>query len=127
MSALLPADIERFGKFLGLLGSDHDGERAAAARKATDFLQARKLGWPDVTNQLRQVPVVIQQDAAPQCHQADARRCLASGYPWHTHERKFLSQIADQRRRPSDKQRDWLEGLVDRLARKTREGSDVDF
>ena len=127
MSALHPADIERFGKFLGLLGSDHDGERAAAARKATDFLQARKLGWPDVTNQLRQVPVVIQQEGPAQRHQADARRCLASGYPWHAHERKFLSQIADQRRRPSDKQRDWLEGLVDRIARQSREAPDMDF
>ena len=34
MSALAPADQQKLEKFLGLLGSDHAGERAAAGLKA---------------------------------------------------------------------------------------------
>jgi hypothetical protein len=58
-------------------------------------------------------------------HQQYARRCLSSPLiVWKPHERKFLEQMALQRRTPSQAQSDWLDGLVDRLARKAREASD---
>lgn len=40
--------LDRFRKILGLLGSDHDGERAVAALKATAMLKASGATWGDV-------------------------------------------------------------------------------
>ncbi len=126
MSALDSREVDRFGKILGLLGSNHDGERAAAALKATEFLTERKLGWYDVAEMLKRPPVVIQPVASSRSHHMDARRCLQSGIAWKAHELKFLQQMAVQLQRPSDKQRDWLDGLLDRVA-KTRGEADCDY
>jgi hypothetical protein len=43
-----PEFIEKLYKICGLLGSDHDGERAAAALKASRMLQGASLTWSDV-------------------------------------------------------------------------------
>lgn len=48
MSALAPGQADRLAKVLGLLGSDHDGERAAAALMATKIIRAAGLTWPDI-------------------------------------------------------------------------------
>jgi hypothetical protein len=114
VSALAPQDVDQFGKILGLLASDHDGERAVAARKATEFLIRRDLHWCDVAQQLKHPPMVVERVAPSRSHQMDARRCLQSGKPWKPHEREFLHQMAAQRSRPSAKQQAWLHGLLDR-------------
>jgi septal ring factor EnvC (AmiA/AmiB activator) len=41
-------DIARLDRILALLGSDHPGERAAAALKAVAFLKRHELSWLDV-------------------------------------------------------------------------------
>lgn len=129
MSVLAPHDAVRFSKIIGLLGSNHDGERAAAALKATEFLSMRSMGWSDVGEAMRRPPMVINQhvppayDPAPRAHQSDARRCLASGIIWKAHERHFLNQMAEQRRAPTDRQRDWIDGLCDKVARFEKEAS----
>lgn len=46
---MTPADLERFHKLCGLLGSDQIGERAAAALKCTELLKVHGLTWSDVT------------------------------------------------------------------------------
>lgn len=43
------ADLGRFKRILGMLGSDQAGERAAAALLATNWLTERGLGWSDVS------------------------------------------------------------------------------
>jgi hypothetical protein len=49
MTALLdPADAKRLAKICGLFGSNHDGERAAAAAKADTLVRKRGLTWDDV-------------------------------------------------------------------------------
>jgi hypothetical protein len=48
MSALDSRDAELLAKILGGLGSDHDGEVAAAGAMATRFIRERGLSWPDV-------------------------------------------------------------------------------
>jgi len=49
MSATLPNDERiRLVKICGMLGSDHDGERAAAGKLAHDMLRGLGLGWDDV-------------------------------------------------------------------------------
>lgn len=126
MSVLDPTDIDRFGKILGLLGSNHDGERAVAALKATAFLSSRQLAWADVTDMLKRPPVVIREPAPaapPRSHNMDARRCLHSGVIWKPHERDFLVQMSTQRSRPTEKQEAWLDALADRVTRFNRESS----
>jgi hypothetical protein len=116
MSALDPREAERFGKILGLLGSDHHGERAAAALKATEFLQARELSWSEVSEMLKHPRSNTLPPPAAQTrqHQVAARQCLASNAAWKDHERAFLLTMAMQRRSPTERQRDWLDGLLDR-------------
>lgn len=46
---MTPADLERFRKIAGLLGSEHEGERSVAALKASAFLKEHGLTWADVT------------------------------------------------------------------------------
>jgi hypothetical protein len=129
MSVLAPHEVDRFGKILGLLGSNHDGERAAAALKATEFLSMRSMGWSDVGEMLKRPPMVINQhvppayDPTPRAHQSDAWRCMESGVIWKTHECQFLIQMAEQRRAPTAKQREWLDGLSDRVTRFEKEAS----
>jgi hypothetical protein len=48
MNALARIDIGRLAKFCGMLGSAHDGERAAAALKADGMVRAAGLTWLDV-------------------------------------------------------------------------------
>jgi hypothetical protein len=48
MDRLDPDALERLIKLLGMLGSAHDGERAAAGLKAHEFLKRHGLQWSDV-------------------------------------------------------------------------------
>jgi len=41
--------LSRLRKVCGLLGSEHEGERAAAAKKATEILKAGRMTWADVS------------------------------------------------------------------------------
>jgi hypothetical protein len=47
--ALPPGDRERLVKLLGLLGSNFDGEVAAAGRKAAQFIRDRTNASPSTT------------------------------------------------------------------------------
>lgn len=46
--AIQKRDIERLERILGLLASDHAGERAAAALAASAFIARHDLTWHDV-------------------------------------------------------------------------------
>lgn len=55
-ACLAPDARERLAKLCGLLGSEHAGERAAAAQKATELLAANKMTWHEA---LEPVPAVV--------------------------------------------------------------------
>jgi hypothetical protein len=48
MSALAPFHRDRLVKFLGMCGSAHDGERAAAPLKADELVRGLGLQWSDI-------------------------------------------------------------------------------
>jgi hypothetical protein len=48
MSALAASDRERLARLLGMLGSDHHGERDNAARAAHRLVQQHGITWFDV-------------------------------------------------------------------------------
>jgi hypothetical protein len=80
----LPArDLDRLIKLCGLLTSDADGERATAARMASDLLRAHRLTWAEVLR-AGGAPTVIREvrvehGPCPACAaQAQARRSWRS-------------------------------------------------
>ena len=48
MSNLSSADLSTLAKILGLIGSNHDAEALAAARKAHALVRAKGTTWPTV-------------------------------------------------------------------------------
>ena len=48
MNRLAPDALERLIKLLGMLGSAHDGERAAAGLKAHELIRRHGLCWSDI-------------------------------------------------------------------------------
>lgn len=117
-----PSDQERFAKFLRLLGSNSDGERAVAARKATDFLTLKGLDWHAVADALvgnlgrvaSFEPRHRQPEPTTLEHQVQAAACLASGIAWKEHELDFLTQLRTRSRPLTDKQKSWLGYLMAR-------------
>jgi hypothetical protein len=100
MSALPPADTSRLVKLLGMLGSAHDGERAAAALKAHNLVAERRLTWSDV------IPSGSARvgEAAGLPHQRLALDLAGCGFEWNDWEREFLGSIARWSRALSAKQ-----------------------
>jgi hypothetical protein len=96
MRAGLPAPIAgRFVKVCGLLASNHDGERAAAAAKATDMLRQHGLTWENVIAcGCPKAADSSSPDWRRADHRARARHALLRASvltPW---EREFLNSIA---------------------------------
>jgi hypothetical protein len=57
-------DRERLVKLLGMLGSEHEGERASAAKKADDLRKSLDLDWSDLIVPPRVQNVERRTDAA---------------------------------------------------------------
>jgi hypothetical protein len=62
-ASLSPVFADKLVKVLGMLGSDHDGEVAAAGRTAHSMLKAKSLTWSDVI--VPAVPAPQQQSRTP--------------------------------------------------------------
>jgi hypothetical protein len=72
--AVTPTDLDRFRKICGLLASGHDGERAAAAKKASEFLAMKGLSWSDVVLPVKAVPGAIGADLEQAVRRANPSR-----------------------------------------------------
>jgi hypothetical protein len=82
------------------------------------------MGWDNVAEAMVALPVVRSHPSpvpAPPMHQMGARACLASRVAWKPKELDFLRQMAAQRAKPTERQRDWLDGLFDRAMAHNRE------
>lgn len=107
-TTLTPAERARLVGVLGRLGSDHDGERAAAGLLASRLLNTKGLTWGDLI-----VVVEVPQAGAqrPGAHQdvatdlALCRRHSGSLNPWLA---TFIASIAQQSRPLSVGQRSKL-------------------
>jgi hypothetical protein len=108
---------ERLAKVCGLLGSDFDGERAEAARRATRILKDAGLTWYDLVKsaQPSRSPSRAKEDWGDFTfdHVVTARKCLERDWLWSEWELGFLNSI-QHRRRLSPKQRAVLDRLVAR-------------
>jgi hypothetical protein len=108
--ALTPADRAKLAAILGRLGSDFDGERAAAGLLAARFVREHGLTWPDV---LAAPAPTTPPPSATDWHRRAAwcaeRAELLS--PW---ESNFLATLGRRLRPPTTKQAAVLERLVQR-------------
>lgn len=114
----------RLSKLIPRLASDHEGEVVATVAAIRRTLENGGLDLHALAAAIGNPPVVYRTEPAcaepSRSHQMDARRCLQSGIVWKPHEAEFLRQMVSQLRRPSEKQSDWLDGLLDRAARYSR-------
>jgi hypothetical protein len=92
--ASLPAkDADRLAKLAGLLGSDSDGERANAARLATDLLKRYGLTWRDALTPAPAHQVAPPTPAWPMPHQRAISECLAWNAILSDWEKQFLRDV----------------------------------
>ncbi len=110
-----PSVAAKLSKVCGMLGSEHDGERAAAAAKASMLLRAHGLSWADVFAPA--APVLMEPEPAPPPHAALARAALERAALLDEWQRNFLGSISRQRRPLSVKQRAALDGILRQLRR----------
>ena len=114
MMALPPADRHRLASILGLLGSNHAGERDAAALAADRFVRTRGIAWPDL---LAGEPAASNRAEPVNTVQADIALCRQHPGLLTQWERDFLRTLKPERG-ISLKQR----GVLAVMARKVRGG-----
>lgn len=107
MNQLTSSDRSMLAKLLGLVGSAHDGEALAAARKAHALVAARGITWPDLLG---------LDDRPPEPdHVALARDLLGRGKGICTDwEMKFLRGVLGFKTL-STHQRQTLDGIHDKV------------
>ncbi len=110
---------ERLVKLLGMLGSDHDGERAAAAMKADSFVKGLGLTWRDVvmSTETDVDDLDQQQEAGEDSTDDDWWRDAARFYlqwpeDFNDWELDFLYGVL-KFRKPSDKQIETIKRLYE--------------
>jgi hypothetical protein len=108
MTRLDTQSAERLTKFLGLLGSNSDGERANAARMADQLVRGLGLTWGDIVIPPHAVPASDWRRMANYC------RMLRDQL--NQREMEFVESITRYRGAPSDKQQRWLSKIYARLS-----------
>lgn len=134
MSALPSDDRRKLVGILGRLGSDAEGERAAAGLLATQLLARHGMGWADLfapvafTNNLAN-PKAARRAMYPDRagspergeitreHQRTALRLLWSATEWSERETEFLSSMTERRDQSTDRQSAWLRDLEGKARR----------
>jgi hypothetical protein len=111
MSGLAQPDRAKLAKLLGLLGSDHAGERDAAALAAHRMVRARGLTWPEVIEPVTAAPPALPK---PQTWQSIAAGCLERPDCLSTWESVFLAGLP-RFSGLSLKQRSCLAKIADRV------------
>jgi hypothetical protein len=112
-----PHSAERLAKLCGMLGSEHDGERATAAAKADAFVRSLGLTWPDIIapSLVPHVPW-IRSPAGETDWQRMASFCHAHRWTLSQKERAFIDGVRAWRE-PTDRQKDWLTAIFARVSR----------
>jgi hypothetical protein len=115
-----PGAADRLRKLCGMLGSEHDGERAAAAAKADALLRAAGLTWADVITAPSLIPEHPVRIRAWRASDSDWQRmaqfCHARRWSLSQREREFVESVLNWRAL-SEKQKDWLTAIYARLHR----------
>jgi hypothetical protein len=108
MARSIPLEIrERLNKLLLLLGSNHEGESAAAASKVTALLKQHGLDWHDLVGSIG--------EAARAAPKSPPRKAEAPGGPQSMTAEELKRMVHLILRSPiNNRSRQFLAGLVDR-------------
>jgi hypothetical protein len=117
MKPLDPQYVTRLVKLLGMLGSDHAGERAAAALKANELIRGHGLTWADVVR-----PLANRRDEAKKPDDqkmVDWRTmrdyCARRPHLLRSREQEFIDDINSWRGALTEKQSAWLISIYTRV------------
>jgi hypothetical protein len=115
--ALDTAAADRLVRLLGMLGSAHDGERAAAGLKAYQFLKKLGLTWGDVICAPGLVPPAEPDngDELPDWCEMVAV-CAATAKRLRPKERGLVETLLHWEGDPTEKQLDWLTRIYERVS-----------
>jgi hypothetical protein len=116
MIALTPSDRQRLAKLLGLLGSDHAGERDAAGLAAHRLIRDRGLIWSDVILGPPGIVAAANRNAVETWRQTVAD-CLRQPGSLRSWEHDFLRSLTGFAR-ISRKQRYVLAQIADHVLRR---------
>jgi hypothetical protein len=105
MDRLAPDAIDRLIKLLGMLGSAHDGERAAAGLKAHELLRRHGLTWSDI--------IVVTPPKIG--WREKVRACRSYRHQLNDKERAFVDTLELWHGTPTAKQLAWLERIWENL------------
>jgi hypothetical protein len=104
----------QLGKLVLLLSSNHDGEVLAAVRAIDRVLKSSRLSWHDLAQ-----AICLPPPAVHPCNDRDWRDllafCASRMSSLSSREREFLRSIARWRGDLTERQRDWLEVIADKL------------
>jgi hypothetical protein len=114
---------ERLVKILGMLGSDHAGERDTAARTASRMLSDLSLTWQQLI--VVPAPSIVPRSTHMHMRRAEtwhrmALYCHNRRWGLNAIEQRFVADMLNRRGEPTDKQADWLVSIYERVLRQTR-------
>lgn len=101
-------DRTKLAKLLGMLGSAHDGEIAAAGRKANALVKAAGITWEEAIKPVVDVQVVTVEVESSPDPRTLAREIFESGFPLETRENAFVRDMLRQVSRFTPSQIRWL-------------------
>jgi hypothetical protein len=103
---------DRIVKLLGMLGSDHDGERAAAGAAAHRFVRQLGLTWGDII--AAPSPPIAPENGDDWRRLVRAR--LLRAHLLSNREHEFLKSMLRWRGEPSEKQVAWVLAIFQRVS-----------
>jgi len=121
MTRLDTQSAERLARVLGMLGSAHDGERAAAGLKANQLVRDLGLTWSDII-----VPPDLARadNSAPEPHndwERMVQHCHRCRGRLSERERTFVEAMRHWRSTPTERQQNWLSDIYSKLCRRGRQ------
>ena len=107
-----PQSAVRLVKLCGMLGSQHDGERAAADLKADQLVRGLGLTWGDL---------IVPPDTVPLRNdwRRMAKYCNRCRGQLSARDRAFIEAMLHWRGEPTERQQQWLIDIYARLNRGT--------
>lgn len=120
MMSMSPADLTKLAGVLGMLGSDHAGERDNAARLANRLVRGKGLEWADLLAPSALPQTVLQPNTTQPSYypshgwQAELHACLSRPDLLSIWEVDFCRTLRDRRLSPTPRQ---LEKLAEAFAK----------
>jgi hypothetical protein len=121
LPALLdPATADLLAKVCGMFGSDHAGERAAAAARAHALVREHGLSWPQL---FEPASARAQRATSVDPHWTYmARACWARSASLRPRGTELVRNLIQQGREPTARQLEWLRDIHRRLAATAGDG-----